>query len=104
MAGYCAYFCHHAGAGGSAARVLHGIMVKSIQGRVFYDIDNLGHMGWIIDAVRVSKNMIVAFGSETLCRPWCLGALVCGNRMGIPMHNVTSRVCMVICSKCPVGG
>jgi len=42
----------------------------------------------LIDAVRMSLNVMVVFGSETLCRPWCIGAIVCAYRKGTPLHTV----------------
>jgi hypothetical protein len=42
----------------------------------------------MLDAVKLSKNVLVHFGSETLCRPWCLGAIVAAFRKGIPLHSV----------------
>merc|ERR1711964_284204 len=36
----------------------------------------------------VARNVLMAFGSETLCRPWCLGAMVAAHRRGIPMSTI----------------
>jgi len=85
---YAVYLSHHSGAGGTSTRVLHGILLKHVQGSVIYDIDNLGQLGFLIDAVRVSLNLMVVFGSESLCRPWCIGAIVCAHRKGTPLHTI----------------
>jgi len=82
------YLSHHSGAGGTSSRVIHGVLLQHIQGSVIYDIDNLGTLGLLIDAVRVSLNVLVVFGSETLCRPWCISAIVCAHRKGTPLHTM----------------
>jgi len=85
---FSVYLCHHSGAGGSACRVLHTILLKLVNGNIFYDIDNLGFICLMLDAVKLSKNVLVIFGSETFCRPWCIGAIVCAQRNKTPMHTV----------------
>jgi len=80
------YLCHHAGIGGVACRVFHNILVKAVLGSVFYDIDHSGHLGSIIDASNVAKNMRVAFGSETLCMPWCICTMVTAHKKGTPLY------------------
>jgi hypothetical protein len=85
---YAVYLCHHAGAGGAAARVLHSMLLKAIRGRIFYDIDNLPNDTKLIDSIKVSNNLVVVFGSETLCRTWCIGAVVAAYRKSIPMQTV----------------
>merc|ERR1719353_2403855 len=85
---YAVYLCHHAGAGGAAARVFHSMLLKAIKGRVFYDIDNLPNDTLLIDAIKVSNNLVVVMGSETLCRTWCSGAIVAAYRKSIPMQSV----------------
>merc|ERR1719498_837947 len=88
---YSVYLSHHAGSGGSSCRLLHCILSSTLQrqkGSVFYDIDNLAYSAVWLDAVRVSRNVMIAFGSATLCRLWCIGAMVCAYRKGTPMHSV----------------
>merc|ERR1719353_1782798 len=85
---YAVYLCHHAGAGGAAARVFHSMLLKAIKGRVFYDIDNLPNDTKLIDSIKVSNNLVVVFGSETLCRTWCIGAIVAAYRKLIPTQTV----------------
>jgi hypothetical protein len=85
---YAVYLCHHAGAGGAAARVFHAMLLKAIKGRIFYDIDNLPNDTKLIDSIKVSNNLVVVFGSETLCRTWCIGAVVAAYRKSIPMQTV----------------
>jgi len=89
--GFSVYICHHAGNGGSACRVLQGIFVRSRVGRVFYDVDvleTLNSLNQQFDAVKRSSNLLVAFGTETLCRPWCIGAIVCAFRKRTPLFRV----------------
>merc|ERR1719201_1566962 len=85
---YAVYLCHHAGAGGAAARVFHSMLLKAVRGRIFYDIDNLPNDTKIIDSIKVSNNLLVVWGSETLCRTWCIGAIVSAYRKSIPMQSV----------------
>jgi hypothetical protein len=85
---HSAYLSHHSGAGGTSSRVLHGILLNHVQGSVIYDIDNLGTLGLLVDAVRVSLNVLMVFGSESLCRPWCISAIVCAHRKGTPLHTL----------------
>jgi len=80
MSTYQVYVSHHAGAGGVAARVLHFMLEKTIGGSIFYDIDNMENSTAIIDAIKVSKNLLVLLGSETFCRTWCIGAIVVAYR------------------------
>jgi len=89
--GYSIYICHHSGSGGTGCRVLHGLFTKNVEMKVFYDIDVLGTLNSLsaqFAAVKRSVNLLVAFGSETLCRPWCIGAIVCAFRQGTPVHRV----------------
>merc|ERR1719201_2506375 len=85
---YAVYLCHHAGASGAAARVFNSMLLKTIRGRIFYDFDNLPHDTKLIDSMKVSNNLVVVFGSETLCRTWCIGAIVTAFRKSIPMQMV----------------
>jgi len=86
---YSMYLSHHAGAGGTSCRLLYSILSVTLQkGRVFYDIDHLDCTAVWLDAVRVSRNVTIAFGSATLCRLWCIGAMVCAYRKGTPLHSV----------------
>jgi hypothetical protein len=86
--GHAIYLSHHAGAGGASARVFHCILLNTLNGSIFSEIDNLGYVGAMIDAIKMSNNLLVAFGSETLCRSWCIGAITCAHRKGVPMHSV----------------
>jgi len=86
---YSVYLSHHSGNGGTSTRVLQWVLKKTVPGKVFYDIDNTGgSLSVLIDAVRLSNNVLVVFGSETFCRPWCLASLVCAYRRGTPIHRV----------------
>jgi hypothetical protein len=85
---YAVYLCHHAGAGGAAARLFHSMLLETIRGIIFYDIDNLPNDTKLIDSIKVSKNLVVVFGSETLCRTWCIGAIVAAFRKSIPTQTV----------------
>jgi len=85
---YSVYLSHHSGQGGTSTRVLQWILKKTVQGQVFYDIDHAGQLPVLIDAVRLANNLLVVFGSETFCRPWCLASLVCAYRRGTPIHRV----------------
>merc|ERR1719201_3665 len=85
---YAVYLCHHAGAGGAAARVFNSMLLKTVRGRIFYDIDNLPNDTKLIDSIKVSNNLVVVFGSETLCRTWCIGAIVTAFRKSIAMQTV----------------
>jgi len=82
------YLSHHSGVGGAASRVFHRILTATVDGSIFYDIDNMGDVGRMFDAVLVARNVLMAFGSETLCRPWCIGAMVAAHRRGIPMSTI----------------
>ena len=42
----------------------------------------------LIDSIKVSNNLLVVLGSETLCRTWCIGAIVPAYRKSIPMQSV----------------
>jgi hypothetical protein len=64
------------------------MLLKTIKGRIFYDIDNLPNDTKLIDSIKVSNNLLVVFGSETLCRTWCIGAIVAAFRKSIPMQSV----------------
>jgi len=82
---YSIYLSHHSGAGGTSCRTLHGVILNHVKGTIMYDIDNLGtdgRLGTLIDAVRVAMNCVVVFGSETLCRPWCIASIVCATERG----------------------
>jgi hypothetical protein len=90
---------HHNGHGGISARVLHiifGKMLTMRRGqrcgftfkRVFFDVENIGFYGLIFDAVKLSKNMVIFLSSETLCRPWCVGAVVAAHNAHVPMIPV----------------
>jgi len=61
----------------------------------------MGGVGRIFDSVMVARNVLMAFGNETLCRPWCIGAIVAAYRRGIPMSttiftNVTPEETMCV--------
>jgi len=91
LVSYSIFLSHHSGAGGTSCRTLHGVILNHVKGTIMYDIDNLGtdgRLGTLIDAVRVAMNCVVVFGSETLCRPWCIASIVCAHRKGIPLHTV----------------
>jgi len=85
---YSVYLSHHSGNGGTSTRLLQWILNKTVPGKVFYDIDNAASLSVLIDAVRLSNNVLTVFGSETFCRPWCLASLVCAYRRGTPIHRV----------------
>jgi hypothetical protein len=84
---YQVYVSHHAGAGGAAARVFTSMLERTVR-TMFYDIDNLPNDTKLIDAIKISKNLVVILGNETLCRTWCIGAVVCAYRKKISMQSV----------------
>jgi hypothetical protein len=85
---YSVYLSHHSGPMGAASRLLQSILLKTYGQSVFYDIDNMGCIGQIIDAAKVARNVVSVFGSQSLCRPWCIAAIVCAFRNGTPLHTV----------------
>jgi len=85
---YSLFLSHHGGAGGASCRVLHRILLKKVKGKVFYDVDVKDQLGLILDSARSTRNMMVIFGSETLCKPWCIASLVAAHRRGTPLHAV----------------
>jgi len=82
------YLSHHGGNGGTSTRVLQNILNKVVQKSVFYDMDHQSMWGVLFDAVRVSDNVLVVFGSASLCRPWSIAAVVCAYRRGTPLHRI----------------
>merc|ERR1719498_1734388 len=107
MAAYAVYLSHHSGHGGSSCRVLHKVLLSVVKGNVFYDIDAKEDLGMMIDSARNASNMVVAFSSETLCRPWCIASIVAAHRKGTPIHTAVfahprpeDTVCSAIADSC----
>ena len=46
------------------------------------------YLEMLIDAVRVSLNVLGVCGSETLCGPWCISTIVCSYRRATTLHSV----------------
>lgn len=104
---YAVYLSHHSGHGSCSCRVLHKVLLSIVKGTVFYDIDAKDDLGMIIDSARNTLHMVVAFGSETLCRPWCIASVVAAHRKGTPLHTVVfthpqpqQTVCSAIADSC----
>ena len=66
------------------------MLCRAINGSVYYDIDNLGNLRMLLDAACISENMIVAIGSETLCREWCIGAITCARKKKATLQTIMS--------------
>ena len=81
------YLSQQSGVGGAASWDFHSILTAMVNRSILYDIGNMGDVGRMFESVMVARSVLMASGTEALCRPWCIGAMA-AYRRGLPTSTI----------------